>query len=92
MTTDQQQAATNAKAERNLAAKLAVAGWHGDPHTAAAAIARELHADGWRALEKPVAARGPGATRAAIDDAVKAAREAVEAAREKRKGPAEVEG
>jgi hypothetical protein len=81
MTTDQQQAATNAKAERNLAAKLAAAGWHGDPHTAAAAIARELHADGWRELERPVPVRGPGATEAArlaakatVEQAVRAAK------------------
>jgi hypothetical protein len=91
MTPDQSQAATNARAERHLAERLTAAGWHGDPHNAAAAIARELHADGWRHIERPPALQGPGASRASIDAAKKAAADAVTAARDARKKPAEVE-
>jgi hypothetical protein len=88
MTTPEQQVAANHRAVTNLAARLERLGYGGDSHAEAEHIAAELHADGWRALPKPVPVRGPGASRASIDAALTACRSAVDAARTRTATPA----
>lgn len=45
--------ARNARAIRNLAARLERIGYTGDAHTEAEMIAMNLAADGWRPIDKP---------------------------------------
>jgi hypothetical protein len=77
------QVAVNARAVANLAARLEAWGLS-DPQERAEHVATALLADGLRPVEKPVPARGPGASRQAIEDAKAAAAAAVADARARR--------
>lgn len=82
--------ARNAKAVRNLAARLERLNFEGDCHTEAELIAMNLAADGWRPLDKPEpepAPTGRGSTEHARRQALIAAEQAVRAAKEARKHP-----
>ena len=84
MTVDQ--TAINHRALIAAAAKLEKAGYDGDAYRFVEGLVLSVLADGYRPLDKPVPRRGPGASRAAIDAAKRAAEEAVRAARLKRTG------
>ena len=79
------QVAANAAAIRNLAARLEAWGLS-DPERRAEHIAMNLAADGYRHLEPIPPARGPGASRTAIDEAKAAAADAVREAKDRRTG------
>jgi len=80
------QIATNHRALMGLAARLERLGYTGDTYAEAEHIALNLLADGYRPVEPPVPARGPGASRAAIDAAKEAAEAAVRASKDARTG------
>lgn len=78
------QVAVNHRAVANLAGRLESLGYTGDDvHEVAERLAAELLADGYRPVERPPAPSGPGASREAIEAALRAAREAVTAAKGK---------
>ncbi|MCW2899973.1 MAG: hypothetical protein JWO67_2238 [Streptosporangiaceae bacterium] len=79
--------AANATALRNLAARLERMGYTGDAHAEAEHIALNLLADGYRPLDKPVPARGPGAKRESIEECRRATEAAVRTAKDRRKQP-----
>lgn len=77
------QIARNDAAIRNLAGRLEQLGFPGDSRAEAERIAVDLFADGYRPVEKPPPLTGPGASREAREEAIRAAAEAVRAAKER---------
>lgn len=82
------QISVNHRAVVNLAGRLEQLGYRGDDvHAVADHLARNLIADGYRPIQPPVPAQGPGASREAIEAARAATQAAVRAARERRLNP-----
>lgn len=84
-----EQTAVNHRALIAAAAKLERTGYDGDAYRYVEGLVLSVLADGYRPVDKPVPARGPGASRQAIDAAKAAAAQAVAAAKDSRKKPAE---
>lgn len=79
------QIGVNDRALCNAAAKVESIGYTGDAHRFVESLVLSVLADGYRRIEAPPALQGPGASREAIDDALRAAGVAVRAAKDGRK-------
>jgi hypothetical protein len=79
-----EQTAINHRALIAAADKLNRIGYDGDAYRFVEGLILAVIADGYRPIEKPIPARGTGASRDAIEAAKQAAADAVAAARERR--------
>ena len=80
------QLAVNSRALMAAADKLTRRGFDGDAYRFVENLIVNLLADGYRPVEPPVPARGPGASRAARKAALQAAEAAVRASKDARTG------